>query len=371
MNGLSHAGGSADRPARRVDQFVPELSPGDATTQHTFAVQRALAAIGIGGDVYSERAEPSLAGRWKPESQWTGGPALYQFSVGSAMIDRLVARGGPIAIDYHNLTPVEFAEVWDPPIVHGARWGRQQLHNVAPHVSLALADSHFNASELLCLGYRNVHVAPIIIDPADFAAGARAERVDELRAQPGPRWLFVGRLVPNKAQHHLVLALAAARRRQHDSRLWLIGGASAGRYVDALTATVGALGLGHAVDLAGKVDRTELAARFAAADVLVCTSEHEGFCVPIVEAMHHGLPVVALDAAAVAETAGEAALVLPSAEPTVVASAVERLTTDRSLRHMMIERGHRRARELSAAVTAPHLASLVAQWLDGLERPSR
>jgi L-malate glycosyltransferase len=359
----------ARRP-RRVDQFVPELSLGDATTQHTFAVQQALAAMGVGGDVFSERADPELAGRWRPDSQWAGGPALYQFSVGSAMIDRLVARGDPLAIDYHNLTPVEFAEVWDPPIVHGARWGRQQLHDVAPHVSLALADSQFNASELLALGYRNVHVAPIVIDPADFATGANPARVSQLRAQPGPRWLFVGRLVPNKAQHHVVLALAAARCRQSQSRLWLVGGASAGRYVNALTATVDALGLRDAVDFAGKVDRDELAARFAAADVLVCMSEHEGFCVPIVEAMHHGLPVVALDAAAVAETAGDGAVVLPSADPTLVASAVERLTTDEPLRATMIARGRRRASELSASITAPRLASLVAQWLDGLHEVS-
>jgi L-malate glycosyltransferase len=349
---------------RRVDQFVPELHLGDATTQHTFAVQRALRDIGIGGDVYAERADSSLDGRWQHESQWSGGPALYQFSVGSAMIDRLVSRGGPLAIDYHNLTPEDFAQLWDPPIVHGARWGRQQLHSVAPHVSLALADSEFNASELRQCGYRHVHVAPIIIDPEDFASGADPQRVAELRADGGPHWLFVGRVVPNKAQHHLVMALAAARRRQPETKLWLVGGQSAGRYVDALKATVHALHLDEAVDFAGKVDTAELAARFAAADVFVCTSEHEGFCVPIVEAMHHGLAVVALDAAAVADTAGDGALILPVPDPTIVAVAAERVCTDHALRTSLIERGHRRAQQLSSAVTAPHLAAIVDGWLN-------
>jgi glycosyltransferase involved in cell wall biosynthesis len=146
-------------------------------------------------------------------------------------------------------------------------------------------------------GYRATTVVPILLDPGEFDREVDAATLDRLRsatAAGGASWLFVGRVVPNKAQHDVVKAFAAYRRVfDPHARLRLVGGTSLPAYADAVARYVDALGLGGAVELTGPVDPGVLSAHYRAADVFVCLSDHEGFCVPILEAMHHDLPIVA------------------------------------------------------------------------------
>ena len=121
--------------------------------------------------------------------------------------------------------------------------------------------------------------------------------------------MFVGRVAPNKAQHDVVKAFAWYRRVfDAEASLTLVGGVSAGSYWSALERFVDGLGLSGVVRLAGSVSDVELEGLYRSADVFVCLSEHEGFCVPLLEAMAHGVPVVAFGAAAVPETLGDAGL---------------------------------------------------------------
>ena len=133
-------------------------------------------------------------------------------------------------------------------------------------------------------------------------------------------WLFVGRLAPNKAQHDIVKAFAAYRRFHNaDARLHLVGGGREDAYAHTLRRFIHAAGLDDAVTLAGGVSSSELAAYYRAADVFVVCSEHEGFCVPLLEAMHHRVPIVAFAAAAVPETLGEAGLLFDIKDPCTIA----------------------------------------------------
>ena len=157
-------------------------------------------------------------------------------------------------------------------------------------------------------------------------------------------WLCVGRLVPNKGQHDLLAAFAAwcvvtGRR----GRLRLVGGGQTLRYQAALQALASDLGIADRVRFEGSITHTELTAAYRDADVFVSLSEHEGFCVPVIEAMRLGLPVVALGAAAVPETVGEAGIILPTKQPFDVAAAVERVVTDPQLRRELVRRGWARA----------------------------
>jgi glycosyltransferase involved in cell wall biosynthesis len=151
-------------------------------------------------------------------------------------------------------------------------------------------------------------------------------------------------MLPHKAHQDVIKAFACARRMfDPDARLHLVGRESCPAYADALHRYVSALDLSDAVDFAGSVTSSELSAYYRSADVLVCCSDHEGFCAPLLEAMHYRLPVVAYGVAAVPETLLDAGIVLPSKSPVLVATAVQRVLTDGELRDELVRAGVERA----------------------------
>jgi glycosyltransferase involved in cell wall biosynthesis len=200
--------------------------------------------------------------------------------------------------------------------------------------------------------YGRVRSAPDSRVSAELAAAKAGGGVDVL---------FVGRVVPSKGQHELVKALWAYRRLYDPAaRLHLVGGTSSFAYLKALRGFVHDLGLADAVRITGDVSDAALSAYFAAADVYLSLSAHEGFGVPLVEAMVAGVPVVARGVGGVAETVGEAALLLAGSDPAYVAAAVRRVCTDAGLRQRLIAAGHKRVPARSLDAVAPQFVAAVA-----------
>jgi glycosyltransferase involved in cell wall biosynthesis len=290
---------------------------------------------------------------------------MYHSSVGSPVADFVAGRDEPVIVDYHNITPAPFFERWEPAVAGALMKGRRQLAELEVRTELGIADSAFNAQELDELGYRRTAVVPILLDVATLDAAppdaATQGRLSDARAAGGADWLFVGRLAPNKAQHDLVKAFAAYRRLYDDrARLHLVGGSSSHQYESALTAFVDALDVGDAVEITGGVSAGALTAYFETADVYVSVSEHEGFCVPLLEAMHHRVPIVAYAAAAVPETLGDAGLLLDAKDAFTVATAVQRVVADAALRTQMIEAGLARLREFDIDKSRRKLLDAIA-----------
>ena len=343
-----------------VHQFVPTLAPRDAVGGHYLAVQETLRGAGYRSDLYSYEAKDEYRRLARPFTSFSGdghGQAtwlLYHSSVGSPVADFVAARDEPLIVDYHNITPAPFFSRWEPAVAGALMKGRRQLVALEARAELGIADSAFNARELTDLGYERTSVVPIMLDVAALDATpsdpAQLGRLSDARAGGGVDWLFVGRLAPNKAQHDIVKAFAAYRRLYDDrARLHLVGGSSSHRYKTALSDFVDALGLGDAVQIAGPVSAAALTAHYETADVYVITSEHEGFCVPLLEAMHHRVPIVAYSAAAVPETVGDAGVLLDAKDAYTVATAVHRVVTDNELRAQLIEAGIERLREFDIA----------------------
>jgi glycosyltransferase involved in cell wall biosynthesis len=268
-----------------------------------------------------------------------------------------------LAVNYHNITPASFFEAWDDQAAASMRRARSQLGSLARRSRLALADSPFNAAELTELGYAPVVVSPLLLDLETRLAAADPQVREYLaRTRAGHHWLFVGRLAPNKAQHDLIAAFAAYRTLYDPgARLTLIGSEAAASYSDALYGLVDDLGLAAAITFSGAVSDAELAAYYDDADVFVCLSRHEGFCVPLLEAMRHDVPVVALAEAAVPDTVGQAAVLLDAAGPQPVAAAVHVLLGDDAFRTGLVAAG----REV---VAAHSLASSRATFVDLIRR---
>lgn len=351
----------------RFHQFVPVVDPGDAVANHARAIRDVLMAEGIESHLYCQQAHPTLAAQTRSVSEDRGGPAMYHVAIGSELADHVMGRGDDLVLDHHHLTPTRFFTSWDPGLVHGTAWGRRQLPPLARRCTLGLADSHYNAEDLLHAGCRDVEVLPILFDPERFhrpSDPATAETLDRARDGGGAQWLFVGRVVPNKAQHDVVSAFAVYRRQiDPAARLWLVGGASSPAYETALRGGIAALGLGDAVTLTGPVSQEALTSYFEGADVFVCASEHEGFCVPLLEAMFHRLPIVARAAAAVPETLGAAGLLVEQRSPAHLAMAVERILRDRPLREALAVAQQARLSDFAPERTRRRLLELLAPWI--------
>lgn len=332
-----------------LHQFVPTLAPHDAVGMHYLAVQAALQEAGYRSDIYAYEAKDTYAKRARPFASFDGGSRgeptwlLYHSSVGSPVADFVAARPEPLIVDYHNITPAPFFARWEPAVAGALMKGRRQLADLEARASLGLADSAFNAAELASLGYSPTAVVPILIDIASLE---RTPPDPAVRRDDRTTWLFVGRLAPNKAQHDVVKAFAAYRRLYDPrARLRLVGGSSSHSYETSLKAFIDGLRLTDAVELTGRVDDAALMAHYDAADVFVVCSEHEGFLVPLLEAMYHGVPIVAYAAAAVPETIADAGLVLGVKDACTVAEAVHRVITDDALRTQLVEAGNRRLRD--------------------------
>jgi glycosyltransferase involved in cell wall biosynthesis len=352
----------------RIDQFVPSFARHDAIGNHVLQLRRLLRGAGYESDIYYEHLDPRLAGEARPYSEAapTADPdrvILYHASTHTGMTDWLIAAGRAgqgIVVDYHNMTPARYFSAWEPRAARSMQLGRVQLAELAPFVRSAVADSEYNARELTEFGIGGAQTCPILMDLGEYHQSAHPVTTGRLRDHP--LWLFVGRLAPNKCQHDVIAAFAVYRRLfEPAARLAIVGGATSVRYEKALRRLAAELQVDGAVDFVGSAPFPELIAYFNQADVFVCLSEHEGFCVPVIEAMELGLPVVAFSAAAVTETVASAGVLLDDKDPLVVAAAVHSVLTDDGRRSDLVSAGRARAASFALEVTS-------RTWLSALRR---
>ncbi|MET1002164.1 MAG: glycosyltransferase family 4 protein [Acidimicrobiia bacterium] len=351
----------------RVHQFVPTFEPG-AVGAHMRAARGVLRDAGYESEIFAAEVHPAFSSEGamaygdygRRVAARADDRLVYHLAIGSPVADFVGARQEPLIVDHHNLTPLRYLAGWEPVAAGGVLWGRRQLDKLAPRAALGIGDSTFNADELVDAGYPRTTVVPILLEPVASTDPDPALATRLAAGTTGARWLFVGRLAPNKAQHDVVKAFAAYRR-FHDpgAHLDLVGGSSSVLYTTALRCFVADLGLDAAVNLAGGVSASELAAYYEAADVFVVLSEHEGFCVPVLEAMQHRVPVVAYGAAAVPETLANAGLVLDVKDPCTVAAGVARVVRDDALRAQLIAAGTQRRRDFDLDHTGPAFVAAV------------
>ncbi|GIU88844.1 MAG: hypothetical protein KatS3mg009_3359 [Acidimicrobiia bacterium] len=348
---------------RAIHQFVPVVEPG-AVASHTRVARDLIRAAGYASEIFTAEVHPACRD-WGARPYRDYGRAVpahpddvlvYQMAIGSVVADFLLGRRERLVVNHHNLTPLRYFDGWEPVAAGGVVWGRHQLRALAGRARLGIAVSAYNERDLADAGFRTTTVAPFLVDPRALTHAPDPDLLARLRAAKehgGADWLFVGRIAPNKAQHDLIKALAVARRHDPAARLHLVGGGADGRYGQALRRYADALGLAGAVSLPGGVDAAGLAAHYECADVFVSASEHEGFCVPLVEAMAHDLPVVAHAAAAVPETLGDAGLLVDPKDPFTLATAVRRVLTDPRVRTHLVARGRARREQLALERTGP------------------
>jgi glycosyltransferase involved in cell wall biosynthesis len=337
----------------QIHQVLVSASPGDAITNEAFELRKTLRQV-CRSEIYARYFDPALTGEVVPLAHFGRQPGanpetdllVFHASIGEPdVLAFLFERPERLVLRYHNISPADAFREYDPAFAGLLEAGRDELSALARRTTTALAVSGYNAAELEALGYRDVRVAPLVIDIGRISqTEPDGGTENHLRTQvDGPVLLSVGQLLPHKrpdlvihAYHVLVTYLLP------EVNLIMVGPGRLRRFFQALQHTVAELNLPRAW-LTGGVTDAQLAAFFRHADVFVTASEHEGFCAPLAESMAMDLPIIARSFAAVPETLGGAGLLLPPEDdPVLLAEAMAEMLTNDDLRKACVSAGRRR-----------------------------
>lgn len=356
-----------------IDQVLVSASPGDAVTNAALGLRTALRRSGP-SEVYAHFRDPALEDEVRPLDAYDdrANPCpdadvlVYHASIGQQEVgDFLHRRPERLVLVYHNISPASAFEPYDPDFARLLTLGREEVAGLRHRTVRAIADSAYNAAELAGMGYDDIRVSPPVTAVAALLEVTPDASVTEhMAGEEGPVILSVGQILPHKRPDLLLQAFHVLNTYLLPSaRLIMVGAARLPRYGASVRQLALELNLARAW-MTGPVSPEALAAFYRRADVFVTTSEHEGFCVPLLEAFAFDVPIVARACAAVPETLGDGGIALPAdAGPALVAEALALVTGDKELARHLVMAGRQRLMELgpenAAATGLSHILDLV------------
>ena len=336
-----------------INQWVPAAHRGDAIGDSARRVRDLLRAAGHDSELYALTIDEDLRDDVRPfqdQGARQGHITIFHFALPSPMTEAFASLSGIRVLQYHNITPAAFFAPYDAQLFRLAALGRQELTSLAGRVDLALGDSEFNRQELEELGFARTGVMPIAVNMERLTAAPRRPALEKILGDGLINFLFVGRIVPNKRiEDHI--RLAEMYKRYIDSYYRFI---FVGRYdgLPRYNAMIRALIVQYRMlperfIFTGAVPDEDLAAYYRWADAYISLSEHEGFCVPLVEAMATDVPVLAYAAAAVPETLGGAGVLFSPKDLEFAAEMLGTLVYDRPVRDRIVSGQRRRLRDFA------------------------
>lgn len=328
---------------KRIHQFVSGLYSGDAITTEAFAFRQTLRDNGFISEIYAdfshtgEREKKSVKDyrKFAPDSQ--DDTIIYHYSIHSPLTEFIKNISCKKILRYHNVTPYHYFSKINPPLARELYLGKIEIASLKDFFIAGLAVSNFNAADLRDAGFKNICVFPLL---ADFSKQSvkPSENILKFKSKHSGSILFVGRIVPNKKIEDIIKVFYHYKKHNNkNARLFIVGGwGSSPRYYDMLCALIKALDVADVI-FAGHVPDEELAGYYSISDLYLSMSEHEGFGVPLLEAMAFGLPVVALNRAAVAETLNGSGVLVNEPDYMRIAELIDLILTDDSLRSKILK----------------------------------
>jgi glycosyltransferase involved in cell wall biosynthesis len=335
---------------KAIHQLLPNFSYGDAISNQALAIRNYLRDLGYRSEIFTRYVDPRVIQEVKLLSESKINPdagLLYHHSIGNPEITNCaIAHPGSKCLIYHNITPSEFFQPFDPHFANLLEQGRKDLSKLASYFPLAVGDSAYNAAELAELGFTKPTVLPIIVNPQKWDIAPDATIMD--RFQDGIKnIIFVGRITPNKKQEDLLVAFSHYLTLDTNARLILVGwGSNTEPYYYHLLKAIAKLNLSDRVIVTGQVNDAQLLAYYRTAHLFWSMSEHEGFGVPLIEAMWFDIPVLAYKSSAVPETLGYGGILFKSKDDLLqVAALAKLLMNDRDLKTTILKAQQKRRKE--------------------------
>ncbi|NLB54523.1 MAG: glycosyltransferase family 4 protein [Lentisphaerae bacterium] len=336
----------------RIDQLLSGFAPGDAISQEALIMRSLFLNAGYDSDIYAVNKSIATEVTNECKQLWEykgreGDRVIHHYSLYSEAAPLYLESQAKKIMRYHNITPAGYFRGFDDKLFLQLSEGRQQLKNTVAATDTVWATSAFNLQELEKFEPKHATILPLLFDPKRFERPVDPTVKTKFRRKL-KTLLFVGRMVPNKKIEDLILMFAWFNKViDSQSRLVLVGSEhSCPRYYTMLRMLTASLDLPN-VCFEGYASEAQLAGYYQAADVFVCTSEHEGYCLPLVEAMFYGVPVIARRAGGMPEALNGAGVLYDKLCHQELAELVNLLLTDKSLKKDALDSQTKRMAELN------------------------
>ncbi len=338
----------------KVVQVMPSVTFGDAVSNDARAIAKVISELGYSTGIYAKSIGCGVDDRLVhgfaslPHLE-ADDVVIFNHSTGTDLCRVLGELGGRKLMIYHNITPPEFFRGYSAQLEIAMQNGYLGTRQVMSCISHVMAVSEYNARSLREMGYTcPMTVRPILIPFSDYEREPNRDVMKRFSNDGFVNILFVGRIAPNKRQEDIIRAFAHYKKHFGvRSRLILVGNdRGLETYGELLRGYVRALGVDDVI-FAGHTDLPTLIAYYRVADVFLCMSEHEGFGVPLVEAMYFDVPIIAYNSSAVGETLGGSGILLDSKEPELVCRIIDRTVNDAAFRGGILEKQRARLADLS------------------------
>lgn len=327
----------------RVDQLVPAFHKGDAIGDEAVTLRKFFRSQGFASDIYRLTCDRELEQDSQSFSQFPNPSpediTILHFALPSPLTQALTRLPSKKVIIYHNITDPDFFVPFSPEMARLFQAGREELRSLSPHADLALADSEFNCIELKELGFKRAEIFPLFIDFARYERPA-SRFLTSLFKDERTNILFVGRVAPNKKIEDLIKVTFYYKKYISPLvRLIIVGKtASFPSYYQCLSRLADEFYLKpEEIVFTGHLPDEEMFALYRASDVFLSLSEHEGFCLPLVESMIFDLPVIAFDSTAIPYTLGGAGVLIREKRVEYMSELVEILAHNREFRDRIIQ----------------------------------
>jgi L-malate glycosyltransferase len=354
----------------RIHQWVPAAHRGDAIGDSARRVRSLLRGMGHESELFALTIDDDLRNDVRPfadPAAVRGDVTIFHFALPSPMTEAFAALSGTKVLQYHNITPAAFFAPYDAGLFRLAALGRRELAALAGRVDLALGDSEFNRQELETLGFSRTGVLPIAVDTERITGAPPRPALERILSDGLINILFVGRIVPNKKiEDHIRLAELYKRNVDSYYRFIFVGRHDGvPRYYAQVRALITEFDmLPDRFWFTGPVPDEDLAAFYRWADAYVSLSEHEGFCVPLVEAMAADVPVVAYAAGAVPETLGGAGLLFEPKDLELAAELLGSVVYDPDVRTRVLQGQRARLRAFAPEAIEARLRQTIGELLN-------
>jgi glycosyltransferase involved in cell wall biosynthesis len=325
-----------------VNQWVPAAHKGDAIGDSARRVRGLLRGLGHDAEIYAMTIDDDLRGHvhsWTDPAARRGDLTIFHFALVSPMTAAFATLPQGRVLQYHNVTPAHFFAPYDANIFRLAALSREDLKTLVGHTDAALGDSEYNRQELEDLGFTNTAVFPIAIDTGRITKAPRVPALEDMLTDGLLNFLFVGRIAPNKKiEDHIRMAEHYKRYVDTAYRFIFVGKTDGiPRYYNMIRQLV------HEYEMptdrfifTGPVSEGDLATYYRTAHAYISLSEHEGFCVPLLEAMTADVPVLAYASTAVPDTLGGAGVQFAPKDLEYAAELLGELAYNDTLRAQVI-----------------------------------
>ena len=354
----------------RIVQILPTLAYGDAIGNDTIALKNALNELGYETAIYAENIGAGIKNKIalsleKMPKLTEQDVIIYHLSTGTVLNEKIAEYSAKKIIMYHNVTPPSFFENYDKYIYMINTWALEGVKFLANQADYCLADSELNKKELIKMGYTcDIDVLPILIPFDDYLKKPDAAIMQKYN-DGCTNIIFTGRVVPNKKQEDVIKSFCYYKKYfDSTARLFIVGSfKETDTYYQKLQEYVYRLGVKD-VFFTGHIRFDEILAYYKIADLFLCLSEHEGFCVPLVESMIFDVPIVAYNSSAIPSTLGGAGLLLESKDPVLVAGAMDRVIRNQKLREKIIENQRERLQDFRYEIIKEKFAEYLQKFCE-------